>query len=245
MNNISLIDLFFGGMAKLGPGSDMDTRHVLGLLPKRGHRIVVDAGCGTGRQTLVLAKELGTLVHAVDSHEPFLKELLRRATDLGIAGRIEAHCMDIKDIPRAFPQIDMLWSEGAAYNIGFVNALNTWASVINPGGYAVVSEMSWMCDQVPDAVRGFFNSEYPDMRSVPQNIEAARGAGYEVLTTHTLPRKTWVEGYYDILAPKAGSLLNHADVSVREFAAGTIREIEIFEISPNSYDYVFYVLRRR
>jgi trans-aconitate methyltransferase len=81
MNNSNLIDLFFGGMEKLGPGSAADTRHVLGLLPKQHPRIVVDAGCGTGRQTLVLAKELGTRVHAVDSHGPFLKDLSGRAMD--------------------------------------------------------------------------------------------------------------------------------------------------------------------
>jgi ubiquinone/menaquinone biosynthesis C-methylase UbiE len=49
------------------------------LVPKQRFSVVVDAGCGTGRQTLALAKELGTLVHAVDSYEPFLSDLRRRA----------------------------------------------------------------------------------------------------------------------------------------------------------------------
>ena len=52
-------ELLFGGMEKLGPGSDNDTRKVLEKLPKKGFRLVVDAGCGSGRQTLVLAKALG------------------------------------------------------------------------------------------------------------------------------------------------------------------------------------------
>jgi SAM-dependent methyltransferase len=243
MNNSNPIDLLFGGMEKLGPGSDADTRHVLGLLPKRELRIVVDAGCGAGRQTLVLAKELGIRIHAVDLYPPFLNDLSRCAMDRGMADLVEVHCMDIKDIPGAFPHIDLLWSEGAAYNIGFANALSLWASAINPRGFAVVSEMSWMREQVPDSVREFFDSEYPGMNSVPQNIEAARSAGYKVLLIHTLPRETWVEGYYDILKPRATSLLNHHDASVRELAALMIREIEIFELSENSYDYVFYVLQ--
>jgi trans-aconitate methyltransferase len=244
MNDSNPIDLLFGGMEKLGPGSDADTRHVLGLLPKQQHRVIVDAGCGTGRQTLVLAKELGTRVHAVDSYEPFLKALWHRATDQGIADLIETHRMDIRDIPGCFAHIDLLWSEGAAYNIGFANALKTWASVINPDGFVVVSEMSWMREQVPGAVREFFDSEYPDMHMVPQNIESARSAGYNVLTTYTLARETWVDGYYDILAPRAKGLLHHPDAPVRAFAAGMIREIEIFGLSENSYAYVFYVLQR-
>jgi 2-polyprenyl-3-methyl-5-hydroxy-6-metoxy-1,4-benzoquinol methylase len=66
------IDLLFGGMEKLGPGSSAYTLHVLRLLPKQRFQVIVDAGCGAGRQTMVLAQELGTLVHAVDAYAPFL-----------------------------------------------------------------------------------------------------------------------------------------------------------------------------
>jgi trans-aconitate methyltransferase len=74
MNGSDPIGLLFGGMEKLGPGGNAQTLAVLRLLPKQQFRVVVDAGCGTGRQTLALAKELGTLVHAVDSYEPFLDD---------------------------------------------------------------------------------------------------------------------------------------------------------------------------
>jgi hypothetical protein len=49
------IELLFGGMEKLGPGDDAHTLEVLRLLPKQDFRVVVDAGCGRGRQTLALA----------------------------------------------------------------------------------------------------------------------------------------------------------------------------------------------
>ena len=65
-----------------------------------------------------------------------------------------------------------------------------------------------------------------------------------MLATHTLPRDTWVEGYYDVLGPRAESLRNHPDESVRAFAAETLQEIEVFEHSEDSYGYVFYVLER-
>jgi cyclopropane fatty-acyl-phospholipid synthase-like methyltransferase len=96
------IDLLFGGMEKLGPGSDADTLHVLRRLPLRQFGLVVDAGCGTGRQTLVLARALGVTIHAVDSHEPFLRELGGRARQAGVAGLVQIHCMDMKDIPQVF-----------------------------------------------------------------------------------------------------------------------------------------------
>jgi SAM-dependent methyltransferase len=244
MNACNPVDLLFGGMERLGPGSNVHTRHVLRLFPKQRFHVIVDAGCGTGRQTLVLAKELGTLVHAVDSYEPFLRDLMRRAKAACIEHLVQTHCMDMKNIPNAFQHIDLLWSEGAAYNIGFSDALTTWASAINKDGCAVVSELSWLREQVPNAAREFFLAGYPDMQSMQQNLAVAANAGYRVLTTYTLPKEAWVEGYYDVLEPRAKSLVDHPDSSVRNFAVETIKEIEIFRHSEESYGYVFYVLQR-
>jgi SAM-dependent methyltransferase len=244
MNTDDPIGLLFGGMGKLGPGSDADTLHVLRLLPGRKFRVVVDAGCGAGRQTLALARELGTPVHAVDSHEPFLNDLVRRAGEAGVGHLVQAHCMDMKDIPQVFSGIDLLWSEGAAYNIGFANALATWATALRPGGFAVVSELSWLKEQAPEAARDFFRSGYPDMRPVQGSMAAAEGAGFQVLATHTLPRQAWVDDYYDVLGPRANALLDHPASAVRDFAAETVREIEVFRASEDSYGYVFFILQR-
>lgn len=231
-------------MAQLGPGSDADTRHVLRFLARTRFDVVVDAGCGTGRQTIVLAKELGALIHAVDSHDPFLSDLRRRARETGIEHLVQIHCMDMHDIPRAFPDIDLLWSEGAAYSIGFSTALAAWRTAMREGGFTVVSELSWLREQVPDAVREFFSAGYPTMQSVPRNRAVAESAGYRVLATYTLPRAAWIEGYYEVLAPRAQALLDHPDRSARDLAAATLREIEIFGRSEDSYGYVFYMLQR-
>ena len=244
MSTSDPIGLLFGGMDKLGPGGNVHTLHALRLLPKRAFRVVVDAGCGAGRQTLVLARELGLSVHAVDSYQPFLNDLMRRAKDENVDELVHAHCMDMKDIPALFQRIDLLWSEGSAYNIGFANALAIWAPALAPEGFAVVSELSWLKEKVPDVVREFFCSGYPDMRSLEQNVAVAEGAGYKVLATYTLPKESWIEGYYDILEPRAKALASHPDLSVRDFATGTLREIEIFGVSEESYGYVFLVLQR-
>lgn len=245
LNTSDPISLLFGGMEKLGPGDNAHTLHVLRLLPRQDFRVVVDAGCGSGRQTLVLAQALRTPVHAVDTHQPFLDDLVRRAGEAEIE-HVHVHCMDMQDIPEVFQDqdIDLLWSEGGAYNIGFSNALETWAPALTSGGFVVVSELSWLKKPAPDAVTEFFRSAYPDMRSVEDNIATAEEAGYNVLATHTLPNEAWVDGYYDILEPRAKALLDHPDSAVRDFASETVKEIEVFHRSEGSYGYVFYVLER-
>jgi serine/threonine-protein kinase HipA len=101
-------------MEKLGLGSDSDALKVLDMLSREDYEFIVDAGCGTGRQTLALAKRLQTPVHAVDSYEPFLASLALRAKEAGIEHLVKTHCMDMADIPGAFREIDLLWSEGAS-----------------------------------------------------------------------------------------------------------------------------------
>ena len=245
MNTPNPIDLLFADMDKLSPGDDSLSLYVLRSLPEHRFEVVVDAGCGAGRQTFVLADELKTPIHAVDSYQPFLDRLRQRAKEKGFAQLVHTHCMDMKDIPGVFPTIDLLWAEGAAYNIGFANALVTWGKAIKPNGFAVLSELCWLRDdKIPDAVKEFFQSGYPKMQSVEQNIDAAEEAGYELFNTYTLPKESWVKDYYDILEPRAKSLVNLSDVAMRAFAVETLKEIETFKIAEDSYGYVFYVLRR-
>ena len=68
--------------------------------------------------------------------------------------------------------------------------------------------------------------------------------GYTLLDTLTLSRESWVEGYYDVLEPRAQALKDHEDASVRAFAEEALTEIEVFDISQDSYGYVFFVLQR-
>jgi serine/threonine-protein kinase HipA len=244
MNEVDPIGLLYGGMEKLAPGSDADTLKVLDMLPRQPYPLVVDAGCGSGRQTLVLAKQLQSTVHAIDTYKPFLTHLETLAREGGVDHLIRTHCMDMTDIPDVFRDIDLLWSEGAAYSIGFPNALKRWHGAIRPGGFMVVSELCWQREAVPADVRQFFANEYPDMRSVDENLSVIRQAGYDILATHTLPGSAWMEGYYDILEPRARALLDHPDESVRAMAAGTVEEVRVFERSEGSYVYVFYILQK-
>ena len=243
------IELLFGGMTKLGPGADDDTAHVLGLVQATAalpaDAVVVDAGCGSGRQTIALARALDREVHAIDSHGPFLETLRGRAEACGVDHLIVTYEMNMKDVPDRFPRVDLLWAESSAYNLGFETALRTWARAVPGGGFVVASELTWLTDTPPAAATEFFGAAYPAMQTVDANIEAAERAGYACLTIHILPPAAWLDDYYDVLRPRSAALLDHEDRAVRDFAADTLREIEVFERAGESYGYVFYVLRRR
>ncbi|MEM8678396.1 MAG: class I SAM-dependent methyltransferase [Planctomycetota bacterium] len=238
-------ELLFGGMEKLGPGSDADTLQVLRSLPPRSLQTIVDAGCGTGRQTLVLAGELRQVVHAVDTHVAFLRQLTERAEQAGLAALVQTHALDMAELGNHFKAIDLLWAEGSAYSIGFERALHAWRPTLADAGLLVVSELCWLNAAPPAAARDFFAAEYPEMKSTDQVGAICERVGLTQLGTHSLPTQAWREGFYDELQPRAEALVNHADAATRELAQDMLKEIEIFSQHNNSYGYVFFVLERR
>lgn len=77
------MDVFFEihrDLPREGPGNNESTRkafHLLNGLPSQPN--ILDIGCGPGMQTIEIAKMTNGKIIAIDTHEPFLEELNRRA----------------------------------------------------------------------------------------------------------------------------------------------------------------------
>jgi SAM-dependent methyltransferase len=76
---------------------------------------------------------------------------------------------------------DVVWSEGALYIMGFENALRSCRGLLKPGGYLAASELCWFGDDPPDEVQVFFETGYPDMRTVAENERLITAADLELL----------------------------------------------------------------
>jgi ubiquinone/menaquinone biosynthesis C-methylase UbiE len=79
---------------------------------------VVDLACGVGGQTLHLAELTGGTIVALDSHASGVGRLRATAAELGLSGRIHPVVGDMARPCLAPGSFDLLWSEGALYNMG-------------------------------------------------------------------------------------------------------------------------------
>ena len=126
----------FDGLPRQGPGDTASTLRALALVPGVGPQTrVLDVGCGTGCQTLVLARNSPARIVAVDNHPPFVDILNREAGRLGVADRLEARVADMRRLDFADGSFDLIWSEGAIYNVGVEAGLRDWRRLLPRGGY--------------------------------------------------------------------------------------------------------------
>lgn len=247
MNQAAFFRLY-SGLPRYGPGSDDSTREALRRLPGLAAAPrVLDLGCGSGRQTLVLARELGVPITAVDSHAPFLAELEAQAERQGLRHLIRTRCADFGQLEEAPGSYDLLWSEGAIYNLGWAEGLNRWRPLLAPGGYMAVTEATWLAGTPPAEAVAFWRQAYPTMGSVDSNTAAAREAGYQVLDTFALPASDWLHEFYRPLRERMEALRTEAaaDPGLSQVIAAEEQEIALYERYGGSYGYVFYLLYRR
>jgi serine/threonine-protein kinase HipA len=206
---------------------------------------VLDLGCGSGRSALVLAETLRTKIIAVDNHQPFLDQLRATTAERGLEHLIEARCADMAAPGVPAGSIDLLWSEGALYLLGFADGLRLWRPLLAPGGCLAASECSWLSADPPTAAAAFFREGYPGMAGIQRNLERARAAGFEVIDHFTLPPEAWWDEYYAPLEARIAHLAPDADPELAAVLDETRREIELYRSHGDSYGYVFYLLRRR
>ncbi len=245
--DIKAIVRLFSGLERKGPGSDEATRRALDMcrpLPPRPS--VLDLGCGSGASTLVLAKALGVPIRALDFCSEFIDELRSRAADAGLSHLVRAEVGDFADLSIPPRSIDLLWSEGAVYNLGWANGLAAWSPLVKGGGFLALSEATWLVDDPPEEARASWSEWYPGMGTVESNSEAARMAELEVVGTFALPGSTWREFYAPLLerCDKLGQEAER-DEDLRAIIDETRTEAGIYERHGDSYGYVFYVLRVR
>jgi SAM-dependent methyltransferase len=246
--DFSLICEYFSMLERQGPGSREMTLRALsfvGNLTDESH--IADIGCGTGGQTMVLAQNAPGRITGVDLFPDFINIFNGNAEQLGLSDRVKGVIGDMASLPFDDESLDLIWSEGAIYNIGFERGLTEWRRLLKPGGYIAVSEASWFTPERPAEIEEFWNSEYPFIDTVPNQVAILQDCGYIPVAAFMLPPECWSENFF---APQPEAqerfLKKHRGNKVAEdFIANMRYEAELFTQYGEYYGYTFFIGRRR
>jgi ubiquinone/menaquinone biosynthesis C-methylase UbiE len=103
---------------------------------------IADIGCGTGSSAMLLARALNAQITAVDFLPDFVEVLKANAESEGLSKKIDPLVCSMDNLQFDNEEYDVIWSEGAIYNMGFENGINDWKRFLKPGGLLVVSEIT-------------------------------------------------------------------------------------------------------
>jgi predicted O-methyltransferase YrrM len=244
-----LVDLHRDGKRQ-GPGSDEETLRALELtrLDRKAELQVADIGCGTGASTLTLAGKLPRArITAVDLFPEFLDILREQANETGASKRIETRVESMDSLSFGAESLDLIWSEGAIYNMGFTAGIEAWRPFLRPAGVLAVSEITWLRPDPPGKIRDHWNAEYPEIATAPQKIAILERAGYDLLGYLILPPGSWIDNYYEPTERRIPAFLNrHSDQpEASELVEMERQEAGLYRGYREWFSYGFYVARKR
>ncbi|WP_417153801.1 class I SAM-dependent methyltransferase [Rikenella microfusus] len=243
----ALVEDFFRRLPRQGPGSEEATlcawKHV-GFLPEDAR--IADIGCGTGGQTLTLARHTGAQITALDISAKFVADLNARAAQAGVDTRLRAIAGSMENLPFAPETFDLIWSEGAVYHIGFGRGLREWRQYLRPGGTVAVTELSWLKPVRPEEIERYFADNGIAPHTAVENLRIMERAGYLPSAHFVLPETCWTDNYYRPMERVMDAFLDeHAhSAPARHFVERMREEIDFYDRYGDCFGYVFYIGRR-
>jgi SAM-dependent methyltransferase len=232
-----------------GPGSDAATERALDLamIDRNAPLKVADIGCGTGASTIQLARLLNkSRITAVDFLQDFLDVLREEASNSGVAERISMLTCSMDSLPFKEEELDLIWSEGAIYNIGFEKGVAEWRRFIKMGGLLVASEITWLTDVRPKELQHHWDNEYPEINTASAKISILERHGYSPIGYFVLPEHCWLDEYYRPMQARFDDFLvrNGNCKEAREIVDAEQAEIELYIKYKNHISYGVYLARR-
>jgi SAM-dependent methyltransferase len=237
----------FGALPRQGPGNRASLERALRLcgdLPPSP--AVLDLGCGVGGQTLALAERTSGPIVAIDSHAPWIHQLTRTVAERGLSERVRPMIGDMARPTFEPGSFDLIWSEGALYNIGIDRALSLYRPLLRAGGHFVFSDAVWRKDNPPAEVKASFDFDYPTMGWAADILATIQRRGLDVIGHFTLPDEAWWDDFYSPMERRLAELrVRHAgDGEALAVLDQIAREPELHRRYSDYYAYELFVVRR-
>jgi SAM-dependent methyltransferase len=242
--DFNLICEYFSGIERQGPGSPEATIKALSFINNiTDESHIADIGCGTGGQTMVLAQNTPGYITGIDLFPAFIDLFNSNAVKLDLQNRVKGVVGSMDNLSFQKEELDLIWSEGAIYNIGFERGLNEWRKFLKKGGYIAVSEASWFTEKRPAEIDDFWMNAYPEIDLIPKKIAQLQKAGFIPVATFILPENCWTEHFYvpQITVQEAFLKKYQGNKAAEEFVDYQRRESELYYKYKEFYGYAFYI----
>jgi ubiquinone/menaquinone biosynthesis C-methylase UbiE len=242
--DFNLIAEYYASVERQGPGSPEITAKAAGFIDNMNKESrIADLGCGTGGQTMVLAREVPGQITGLDLFPIFIDLFNRNARKLDLQNRVQGIVGSMDALPFKDEELDLIWSEGAIYNIGFEQGLREWRKFLKPGGYVAVSEASWFTKERPLEIEEFWQDAYPGIDTIPNKVAQVQAAGFMPVASFIIPEICWTEHFYDpqVEAQEVFLKTHAGNRAAADFIENQRHETRLYYKYKEFYGYAFYI----
>jgi len=242
--DFNLICEYFSNVERQGPGSPEVTIKALSFIDNlTNESSIADLGCGTGGQTMVLAQHAPGHITGIDLFPTFIDLFNRNADKQNLRDRVKGVVGSMDNLLFREEELDLIWSEGAIYNIGFEKGLNEWRKFLKKGGYIAVSEACWFTEERPAEIHQFWVDAYPEIDTIPNKVAQMQKAGYVPVATFILPENCWTDNFFSPQVIVQNTFLKKYpdNTTAEEFIKYARLEAQLYSKYKEYYGYVFYI----
>ena len=187
------------------------------MLPPMDNPSVLDIGCGSGIQTIELAKMCNGQITAIDIDVAALALLQRRIKEQGLSHRFSIMQVSMLNLHGLGKTYDIIWAEGSIYAVGFENGIRDWKQLLTKDGFLVVHD---------------------ENNRVDAKLQIIKKHGYKILGQIEVPHEEWEERYYKPLL---------STLSTKKLPESDFRDLrkEIDTFKRTKMGSIFFVLQNR
>ncbi|MBY9007549.1 MAG: class I SAM-dependent methyltransferase [Candidatus Lokiarchaeota archaeon] len=249
MENLDLLHKVINEkLPRQGPGDNASTKKAFSFLKEiPSNSYILDVGCGSGMQTLELARLVNGKILALDNHQPYLDELEKKAKASDFIKKITIVKQSMLDMNFEASSFDTIWSEGAAFIYGFEKAIEDWQFYLKEKGFLVFSELCWFKEDIPKVLYDYFMDAYPVMKNIEANIAMIKSKGLELIQHFQIPESSWWDNYYIPMEKNLQNLrkkYQNDDETLKLLEMFSI-EIDMFRKYSDYYGYAFFIMKKK
>ena len=191
------------------------TRTAFRMLPPLDYPSILDIGCGSGVQTIELAKMCNGNITAIDIDVEALDTLRSKVEDQGFSSRISVVELSMLDLKSLSESYDIIWAEGSIFVVGFERGLQEWKQLLTNEGFLVVHD---------------------EDTEITKKLELIEKYGYEILGQIDVSHDEWWKRYYEPLE----SLLDQEKLDTESTGAS---RTEIDRFKKTRMGSIFFILQ--
>lgn len=189
-------------------------------IPMIENPLILDAGCGTGVPTLMIADKLEGKITAIDTDKKLVDYFESKLKELKLSHRINLINCSLFDAKIKNNQYDLIIAEGILNAVGFEKGFLRIISLLRRKGFIIIHD-------------GFKNQSV--------KIDFLKKNDCKVIDSFVLDEKVWWNDYFKCLENEICSIKN---TSLLKLFETDLQEINSFKENPSGYISAYYVIEK-